>query len=144
MYTPEWLNREAVPSPYLCLCLSEADFRAMAGPLFKEGLADFGAWVNEDASATTHQVRDKDGRAISFVCLRDERHSLSAIVGILAHEARHVYECMTWTNSGMPWGDEELSGVCIGHITQMLFAEYLRQKGVEDAMPRRKRRKKKV
>lgn len=122
---PLWLSRRiARPGPYLALCLSEADYRAVVRRLKPN---DVPRWVNYRAGATTHTFRHMDGKACCVVCIdRHEGRNPIEVAGLLIHEAVHV-----WQEYCLDMGEHspgvEQEAYAIQGIAQELLAEYARR-----------------
>ena len=136
----KWLERQVLDIPYFCLCLSR---RAFVSACKHIGRKPPKHWVGKHCNATcwtfTKNSRPYDP-PVCIVCLDDKKpRALSAIVGILAHEARHVYDAASGQNSGIQWHEEELESTFLQLITERLVEDYLRQIGAPDRLPRKRK-----
>lgn len=119
-----WLDRRiSVPGPYLCLCLSEHEYRIA---LKRIKLDSSEPWVTQTANATTHIRHDVPGLA-AIVCLGDmEGKSQIEVAGLLVHEAVHVWqEWCVYYGEMHPGAEQE--AYAIQAISQELMAEYARR-----------------
>lgn len=119
-----WLDRRiAVAGPYLCLCLSEVEYRAALKHLKVDSSEP---WISRYADATTHVRHDVRGLA-TIVCLGDmEGRTPIEIVGLLVHEAVHIWQewCEHYSEKH-PSAEQE--AYAIQAISQELMAEYTRR-----------------
>lgn len=119
-----WLDRRiSAPGPYLCLCLSEQEYRNAMHELGVEFPAQF---INQNADATTHYLTAKQGLTV-VVCLGDTstRNGIE-IAGLLIHEAVHAWQA--WCREyGEEHPGEEQEAYAIQAIAQELMAEYERR-----------------
>ena len=130
-----WLNRGLVLGPQLMLCIREAQFM---GAVKDDGLAaPEGGWVIEGCDATTHSWQGIAGdNPIAIVCVCPRKKlTLSAMMGLLAHESRHVQEVMIRHKPDLPWRDEEFAAESLQSIMFELTQEWLRQTGRGDRLP---------
>lgn len=122
----KWLQRSVAPAgPFLCLCLSEEEFRQAIAHL---KATDSPKWVNSGAHATTHIFENSDGDSTCIVCLSEERHNRkpTQIAALLVHEAVHI-----WRHHCMKLGEqrpgEEQEAYGIQFISEHLMQEYARR-----------------
>lgn len=89
----QWLKRDLILGPHLCLCLSEAEYRhALKHCRIPDD--DVGPWIKSDsADATVHILNTERGELCGVVCLR-ERDGIDGvqIAAMLVHEAVHVWQ----------------------------------------------------
>lgn len=119
-----WLDRDLIRGPYLTLCLSQAEFEAAA--------ADCGlnpSQVGEyllGAHARTHVMRNTKGDLVCIVCSSKSHPDPIAMVGLLVHEAVHVFQeyCLA-IGERMP--SQEFEAYSIQIISQQLLWEYARR-----------------
>jgi hypothetical protein len=121
----KWLDRRiSAPGPFLCLCLSEAEYRSVMKKLKQE---QFGHWIKtEQADATAHYLFTREGMAV-VVCLSNyEKHSPIEVAGLLVHEAVHAWQ--QWCDF---YGEKtpgcEQEAYAIQRISQELMAEFARR-----------------
>lgn len=117
-----WLDRRiGALGPYLTLCLSEAELRAVTKRLGVEC-----RWLAPGKDASVHSFAGPRGLC-SVVCLGDVRdRSGVEIAGLLIHEAVHVWQC--WcedVGETHPGSEQEAYGVQA--VAQELLAEYARR-----------------
>jgi len=122
---PKWLDRRiSAPGPYLCLCLSNAEYLAT---MRKMRVKQFGEWIKSpQADATAHYFENTDGVTV-VVCLTNYHlRSGVEIAGLLIHEAVHAWQ--VWCDF---YGEEkparEQEAYAIQSIAQELMAEYARR-----------------
>jgi len=120
-----WLDRRvAAPGPYLCLCLSEAEYKQA---LKDCGIDPFDSWIKTpQADATAHHARCNKG-LVCIVCIniREERPGVE-IAGLLVHEAVHAWqEWCEYYGEHRPAQEQE--AYAIQSISQELMAEYARR-----------------
>lgn len=87
----KWLDRRiAAPGPFLCLCLTEAEYKKAMKHCNPPAISP---WLNFGADATTHVLRNAENKACCVVCLNvaPERTAVE-IAGLLIHEAVHVWQ----------------------------------------------------
>lgn len=120
-----WLDRRiSAPGPYLCLCLSEKEY--------KEALRDCkvqsdAPWIKTPQSdATAHHLRSAHG-LVCIVCLTDYNRPTSIeIAGLLVHEAVHAWqEWCDYYGEYVPGREQE--AYAIQSIAHELMAEYARR-----------------
>jgi len=123
----KWLDRRiSAPGPYLCLCLSEAEYLKAFKHLKLKPTA---AWVSQHANATVHLARSGNG-VCAVVCVDalDGRNGVE-VAGMLVHEAVHIWQewCDHYgeTNPG-----REQEAYAIQAISQELMAEFARRTGM--------------
>lgn len=87
----KWLDRRiSAPGPYLCLCLSEHEYKQAMKHMRCDPVSP---WISTpQANATTHHVTSDKGLAC-IVCLGDwqDRDPIE-IAGLLVHEAVHAWQ----------------------------------------------------
>lgn len=123
--TVKWLDRRiSAPGPYLCLCLSEAEYKKALNDLDAEPSS---SWIKTPhADATTHHVWSNKGLAV-VVCLNNYigRNPIE-VAGLLIHESVHAWQewCDYYgeTNPG-----REQEAYAIQSLSQELMAEFARR-----------------
>ena len=121
----KWLDRRiSAPGPYLCLCLSEDEYRKAMKDLQQE---QFGPWIRTpQADASAHHVWSQDGMAI-VVCLNQvENKNPIVIAGLLIHEAVHAWQAWCEFYGELNPGHEQ-EAYAIQGISQELMAEFARR-----------------
>lgn len=126
-----WLDRRiAAPGPYLCLCLSQAEFDVAMRHLRLPTCS----WIRTpQADATAHHAQNDKGDLVSVVCLRGsaDRSSIE-IAGLLVHEATHIWqEYAEFYGETDPGREQE--AYAIQSLSQELMAEYARR--LEEGLP---------
>lgn len=120
-----WLDRRiARPGPYLTLCLSEAELRAVERRLKAPVRID---WPSGGAKCST--IVTPDGKLTCIVSLTDWRgRNPIEVAGLLIHEAVHV-----WQQYADDIGEEqpgaEQEAYAIQAIAQELMTEFARRLG---------------
>jgi hypothetical protein len=121
----KWLDRRiSAPGPYLCLCLSEAEYRA-AMKHCRLDMTD--PWIRTpQADATVHHAHSDHGQ-VAIVCMRDTRDRKPVeIAGLLVHEAVHIWqEWCAYYGEDRPGREQE--AYAIQGIAQELMAEFARR-----------------
>lgn len=121
----KWLDRRiGAPGPYLCLCLSENEYRS-AFKYLKTSPVD--SWIkNSTSHATAHFITSPDGLAV-VVCINvDEGRNGIEVAGLLVHESVHVWqEWCALVGETRPGHEQE--AYAIQAISQELMAEYARR-----------------
>lgn len=87
-----WCSRALFVSPcFYGLCTSEEAFEIH---LAEAGAKSTDKWVSESAHATTHFLKDKNDSTRIVVCVPPEALELdtAVLVGLLTHEATHVFQ----------------------------------------------------
>lgn len=124
-----WLNRDLVISPYcFTLCTSEKLFAKALKHLRipKKDRPEF--VLNWHSNGTAHYFENRANQTKSaVVCIRGfEGRSPVEIVGLLAHEAVHIWQEIRDT-LGEHAPSREFEAYSIQNIVQQLYAEFLRQ-----------------
>lgn len=126
--TFKWLGRNiAAPGPYLCLCLSEAEYKR-AFKHCKE--APVGPWITTpQANATAHFLTAPSGLC-AVVCINPLKNSTGIeIAGLLVHESVHVWqEWCSYYGETTPASEQE--AYAVQAISQELMKEYARRVAV--------------
>jgi hypothetical protein len=121
----KWLDRRLHPmGPYLTLCLSEEEFHLVLKHLKVSAKPD---WVSPGAHATMHTFTKDRSASTCVVCLDDYKgRDPAEVVGMLAHEAVHVWQehCRS-INDRAP--SDEAAAYGIQSIVQELVAEFARR-----------------
>jgi hypothetical protein len=119
----KWLDRRiAGAGPYLCLCLSQEEFRKVTRHL-NAPVID---WLNKGADATTHFFAN-DGHLTAVVCLGSVAGKDSTqIVSLLVHEAVHVWQEYARSIGERTPGDEQ-EAYAVQAVSQELMTEYARR-----------------
>ena len=122
----KWLDRVISPAaPFLCLCLSSAEYTTAAQHL---GVTPNAAWVSSNAHATTHYYDNVDSMSYACVVCLSVTSELSGIeiAGILVHEAVHIWQnwCEYYGESS-PASEQE--AYAIQFISSHLMNEYSRR-----------------
>lgn len=90
----EWIERRLLPSPYVCLALTEEGFhKAMEACNVPEDQR--GDFITRGKNATTHVLQRGDGDMACVVCLAGyEERTPIEVAGLLVHEAVHVWQTL--------------------------------------------------
>ena len=128
--TPNWLSRTLVWNPvYYTLCTSDERFQAILEHCeFKQKCSFLSA---EDSEATTWQFESDSGRCVCIVnipALPDREDQLE-VVGLIAHEAVHVWQKVRQHLSieAVEAIGEEFEAYALQGIIQELLMEYRKQ-----------------
>jgi hypothetical protein len=121
----KWLDRRiAAPGPYLCLCLSEADYlKAMAHCKIKNPKP----WLSLGFHGKTHRLANDKGERVCIVTVGDQTgRDPIEVAGLLVHEAVHVWQdyCES-LNENEPAVEQEAYAIQI--IAQELMNSYRSQ-----------------
>lgn len=121
----KWLDRRiAAPGPFLCLCLSEADFLKAARHC---NLSDPGPWMKADTAHATTHYWECEGQLTCIVTMRDwEKRNGIEIAGLLIHEAVHVCQKYFERIGEVRTGAEQ-EAYAVQSVAQELMAEFARQ-----------------
>ncbi len=118
-----WLDRRiAAPGPYLCLCLSENEYKKAMKELRVESPPP---WIkNEQADATAHHLLTSNKGLACVVCLGSwEGRNPVEIAGLLVHEAVHAWqEYCDYYGESSPGREQE--AYAIQSVAQELMAEF--------------------
>jgi len=121
----KWLDRRiSAPGPFLCLCLSEDEYKSAMKKLKQD---QFGPWIKtEQADATAHHFFRREGMAV-VVCLSNyENRNPVEVAGLLVHEAVHAWqEWCEFYGEQNPGREQE--AYAIQGISQELMAEFARR-----------------
>lgn len=122
----KWLDQGiSIDGPCLTLCLNEEEYLAVFEKLeVKKGI---GEWCG--SVARTHSWNDSNCGMVCIVCLNPEyeNSTKAEIVGIIAHEAVHVWQWYAYTIGEENPGREQ-EAYAIQRITKTLYEEYLKRK----------------
>ena len=121
----KWLDRRiSAPGPYLCLCLSEAEYLSA---MKCAKISCPGPWIKTtQADATAHHFFN-DGKFTVVVCLGSTSgRSPVEIAGLLVHEAVHAWQEWCDFYGEMAPGKEQ-EAYAIQSLSQELMAEYARR-----------------
>lgn len=121
----KWLDRRvAHPGPYLCLVLSEEEFRDAVRPL---RMTTRPAWVQPPADATTYNLNHDEHGLCAIVALRGwEGRDPIEVAGLLVHEAVHVWQAYA-EGIGERFPGAEQEAYAVQGIAQELMAEFARR-----------------
>lgn len=117
----KWLSRYvAYPGPRLCLCLDEKSFAAAIQELGMDGES----FLGNGSTARTTIARDRS-EVVCVVQLDDTDLKLLELIGLLVHEAVHVWqEYQQFIGEEHPGAEQE--AYAIQAISQELLTEYQR------------------
>ena len=117
-------RRISAPGPFLCLCLSEDEYKAALKDM---GVGAVDNWIKTpQANATSHHIASPKGLAC-VVCLAGwENRNPIEIAGLLVHEAVHAWqEWCDYYGELTPGREQEAYGV--QSVAQELMAEFARR-----------------
>ncbi len=125
MSKTKWLDRRiSAPGPYLCLCLSEGEYKKALREVGVEPIHD---WLKTpQADATAHHMRSPKGLCV-VICLGE--HSTRTpieIAGLLVHEAVHAWQEWCEYYGENPTAREQ-EAYAIQSISQELMSEFARR-----------------
>lgn len=125
----KWLDRTlVVSSHHLTVCTTEAGFRKALKHLNIPKRERPSFVLNWHSDAAAHYFEDQGNRSKAVVvCLRNfEDKSLEQQVGLLAHEAMHI-----WQQIKHAYGEAnpspEFEAYSVQSLVQVLLSEFLRQ-----------------
>lgn len=122
----KWLDRRiAAPGPFLCVCLSEPEFKTAVAHLKAPADLD---WIKTPQSdATAHTFDSHAGGLTVIVCLRRaEGRNPVEVAGLLVHEAVHAWQAYA-DHIGERSPGIEQEAYAIQSIAQELMAEFARR-----------------
>lgn len=121
-----WLDRRiAAAGPFLALCLSEQEFKAVVAHLELDSKAP---WIsNNQSDATTHFFSTNKNQLACAVCISDcAGRDPVEVAGLLVHEAVHVWQEYADSIGERAPGREQ-EAYAIQSIAQELMAEFARR-----------------
>jgi hypothetical protein len=124
-----WVCRSLFESPYcIGLCLSEKNFKKELTRL-KVSPESWPKWITDNAGATVHYFDKSDGHShCAIVCIDPkEKATPNEIVGLLIHEAVHVWQTVC-ENVRETNPSREFEAYSIQSIAQRLISAYPRCK----------------
>lgn len=127
----KWLRPSLVQMPFsMCICVSEKAFEKKLDSLNIPKMMR-PPFERQDADAVTHFFADGDGDTCCVITItRREGYDDSAIAGLIAHEAVHVWqEVREKLGEDKPSSEFEAYG--IQAITHSLLDSYKLQKAAE-------------
>lgn len=131
MKPARWLDRDLLVGPYLCLCLSEAAFKATMDHMeVPEGKRPR-RWVTSDACVHIFDsgALEKVDSMCCVVCIdgaEAKGRDPVAVAGLLVHEAVHVFQ--NWSESiGEHQPSSEMEAYSIQAISQRLMWSFKEQ-----------------
>lgn len=119
-----WLDRSLISGPYLALCLTEAQFRAKCREM---GVDDSGPFLSSGTAARAHCFKKVGAAPAVLVCIRKKRRSAVDLIGLLAHEATHVWQWFC-EHIGEDEPSKEFEAYAIEVLTKRLLIAYRTQK----------------
>lgn len=122
MKKPNWLHRDLILGPFLCLCISEDEFTRVKRYLKVNDPTDF-----PGAGWGCVRQYHKDGKMTCVVLLGDvSMCEPLQIVGLLTHEAVHVWQAYCG-HIGESTPSREFEAYSIQAISQRLHYAYREQ-----------------
>ena len=121
-----WIDRSIIESPYCVgLCQSEEQFQYELKRMKVKGRQAI-VWIEDGKSGQVHQYESTDGsfNRVCIVCIRPRKgRSPSDIIGLLIHEAVHVWQYICeLINEDRP--SKEFEAYSIQCIAQNLIEAY--------------------
>lgn len=120
-----WLGRHiSAPGPFLCLCLSEAEYKTAFKHLRVVPTLD---WIKTPHSnATSHLIQSPKGLAVVVCLAKHEKRNAVEVAGILVHEAVHAWqEWCDYYGETHPASEQE--AYAIQALSQYLMFEFTRR-----------------
>lgn len=131
-----WRDRATMLAPYFGLVLSEEDFQYEMD-VAKIPMHHRGRWVREGSSATCHTYANEDGKMVCLVAMEGwEKATAIQIVGLLIHEAVHIWQSMC-ENIGENEPSREFEAYSIQWISQELMESFSEQTNYGQLTPER-------
>jgi hypothetical protein len=119
-----WVDRALVVSPYCVgLCTREAQFKNELRRL-KVPLNNWPDWIRPGANATVHYLENaKNHSQCCIVCLEKTDRAPSEVIGLLIHEAVHIWQ-FSCEDMNETEPSEEFEAYSIQTIAQRLIEAY--------------------
>lgn len=119
---PKWLERSLMAGPYLTLCTTEDEFRAVLKHLKCKDAPPFHG--SDSANGTTHLVQNEGGGGLTAIVCVTPIDDLPAMLGLLVHEAVHVWQAHCRDIGEDEPGDES-EAYAVQSIAYQLMSEYI-------------------
>lgn len=122
----KWLGRRAMPNlPFLCLCLSQADFDKACKDLKQPSVP----WLTPGFNGRTHLFENEHRDLACAICINTKvkGSTYESIAALIVHEAVHVWQryCNEILSERNP--SSELEAYVIQNITQTLLEAFRKQ-----------------
>lgn len=122
----DWLARDMIEGPYLCLVLSQEEYEDAMRDL-GISLADAGVWINPGYNGLVQTYRHKNGTNCNVVSIANhEGRGPIEVAGILVHEAVHVFQSIC-EMMGEHSPSKEFEAYSIQVIAMRLMSSYERK-----------------
>jgi hypothetical protein len=119
----KWLDRTVIRSPYcIALCTKEADFKHELKRL-KVPLSSAPEWIMRGKDATVHYLYSPQGQCCVVCIDKKAKASPLEIVGLLVHEAVHIWQSIL-EDIGEDRPGHELEAYGIQALAQGLIGAY--------------------
>lgn len=119
----QWLARDLIQGPNLALVTSAKQYR-MALKFLMVSERDAGPWLSCGSDARTHTFYDGSGQLSCIVAIMvSKKASQNAVVGLLIHEAVHVWQQYA-DSIGERAPSSEFEAYSIQVISQRLIESY--------------------
>lgn len=119
----EWIDRSLIDGPYTCLCITEKDFQSQLKRL-KVPASQWPAWISPSGDATTHIMANQENKLCALICIEpDKKQDPNSIVGLLIHEAVHVWQAFC-DEIGEDEPSSEFEAYAIQSISQRIIMAY--------------------
>ncbi len=118
-----WLDRELVCAPHLILCGSEEEYLEVMKYL---KCKYFDRWLTPGCHGKTHTL-ESGSKVTCIVCIDfndAKKETLSCVIGLLVHEAVHVWEVLC-DHIGESKPSSEFQAYSIQIIAQRLISDFL-------------------
>lgn len=121
----KWLGRSVIQSPYLTFCDSEKEFKQVVKHLkYSTPVPD---WCGDGGKM--HTFEKSGSMPTCVVCVTPDiyKRELGSAIGLLIHEAVHVYQAMlSYMRESHP--SKEFEAYSVQTISQQLIWEFLRRR----------------
>lgn len=131
MAVPQWLDRDLVQGPYLCLCTSEEQFRAAMDHMKIPQTLQPHKWLQASACVWAFTQEDSDNlKGLTCVVCMDSKEAAEqdpiSVCGLLCHEAVHIFQ--DWCEHfGEKSPSKEFEAYSVQNIAQRLMWAYKEQ-----------------
>lgn len=120
-----WLDRSLLVGPYFCLCLNEKEYKAELDRLKIES-HERRPYMPENGQACVHHYKSGDKHVCIVCMIGHEKRKFVEVVGLLAHEATHIWQntkdIMGENNAG-----DEIEAYAMQNIVQELVGSYMKR-----------------
>ena len=122
----DWLNRNLVTGPYLCLVLSQAEYHQAMEDLDIEPHL-WGEWIKPGYNGLVQTLQSKKGDHACIVSIANwEGRDPIEVAGILIHESVHVFQSLCRI-MGESYPSDEFEAYTIQVIAMRLMDSFERK-----------------